>query len=191
MKVSLNLAVPQSPRERYALAWAAPVTILALAGFIFLVTSAARAYRAYRQVHRDYFKLEEQAKALDQAEKDLRKDLERPPFRGLYRETQFVNTILERKQLSFTALAERVTQLLPPSVHLVSLSFAQPDRERAVRFVVVGKSEEALENFVINLENASDFKDVAIVNQTIEEADVHGGEVRVTCIARYVGAAER
>jgi len=189
MKVSLNLAVPQKRGERYALAWAAPAAILALAGLIFLVASAARTYQAYRQVHSDYLKLEEQARALDQAEKDLRKDLDRPPLRSLYRETQFVNSILERKQLSLTVLAERVTGLLPPSVRLVSLSFAQPDG--SVRLVVIGKSEEALENFVSNMEDASDFKDVAIVNETMEEADVHAGEVSLTCLARYLGAAER
>ncbi len=187
MKVTLNLAVARSPRERYALAWAVPVILLSFAGLLFLSHSSLRSVRDYRRLHAERLELERQGTALDDTEQALRKNLDQPRLRTLFRETQFVNDLIDRKKVSVATLAERVTKLLPVSAHLASMSLLQNDRDRAVRFMVVAASEEALENFLIGLEDSSDFKDVAIVNQGIEETGMAAGQVIVTCTARYVG----
>jgi hypothetical protein len=190
MKVSLNLAMSRSPRERYALAWAAPLSALALMGLILLCIAALRGVHEYRFLRQETLKLEDQESALDKAEQDLRADLEQPTYRGLFRQTQFVNALIDRKRVSLTTLTERVTQLLPTSVRLAAFSLTQGgDRGRTVRFMVAGKSEEAIENFLINLEDSHDFKDVSIVNQSIDETSTAEGQVSVTCTARYVGSA--
>lgn len=191
MKVSLNLAIAPSRRQRYALAWAAPLTVLALAGLAFLCVSTVRGAREYRRIHLDRLKLEAREAALNKAEVDLRKDLEQPQFRKLFREIQFVNALIEKKQISLTTLAGRVNKLLPVSVRLAGLSLTQSGQDRVVRFVVVGGSEEAVENFLINLEDSSDFKDPVIINPNIEEVGDAPGQVMITCTARYLGGERR
>jgi hypothetical protein len=187
MKVTLNLAVARSPRERYALAWAVPVILLSFAGLLFLSGSALRSVRDCRRLHAERLGLDRQGTALDETEQALRKELDQPRLRTIFRETQFVNDLIDRKKVSVATLAERVTKLLPVSAHLASMSLLQNDRDRAVRFVVVASSEEALENFLNGLEDSSDFKDVVNVNEGIEETGAAAGQVMVTCTARYVG----
>ncbi len=190
MKVSLNLAISPRARERYALAWALPVALLALAGSVSLCGSALRGLREYRQVRRDLAQLEQQEAETAQAEKDLRTDLEQPQYRALFRQTQFVNALIDRKRLAVTGLAESVAKLVPVSVRLTAMTMSQKEGEPAVRFTVSGASVEAVESFFINLEDSSDFKDPAILNQSIEEAGTAAGQVTITCTARYVGGEE-
>lgn len=187
MNVTLNLAVVRSPRERYALTWAVPVMLLALAGLVLLSDSAVRSVQAYRRFRAERLELERQGAALDQTEREMRKDLEQPRLRALFRETQFVNDLIVRKRTSVSTVAERVAKLLPASAHLSSMELLQTGGDRTLRFIVAAASEETLENFLIGLEDSSDFKDVAIVNQGIEETGAAAGQVIVTCTARYVG----
>ncbi len=187
MKVTLNLAVARSRRERYALAWAVPVILLSFAGLLFMSASSLRSVRDYRRLRAERFELERQGTALDETEQAFRKDLDQPRLRTLFRETQFVNNLIDRKKVSVARLAERVTKLLPVSAHLLSMSLLQNDRDRAVRFEVAAASEEALENFLNGLEDSTDFKDVFLFNQGIEETGAAAGQVTATCTARYVG----
>jgi hypothetical protein len=60
-----------------------------------------------------------------------------------------------------------------------------------VRFALVGNSEEAIEAFLSNLEDASDFADVAVLNQGFAQESGTQGSVTVVCMARYLGARPR
>ncbi len=187
MKVILNLSTAPTPRERYALAWAVPVGLLGCAGLIFLCVSATRNIRDYREIHRDRLRLQNDEAALSQTENDLRKDLGQAPFRDIFRKTQFLNTLIGQKRFSLTELAVKVTKLLPADVRLTGLAFSQPGENSAVRIGVEGKSEEAVESFLTNLEDSPDFKDVAITNQGFEAGGSAGGLVIITCTALYLG----
>ncbi len=191
MKVTLNLAISPGPRERYALAWAVPVALVALGGFIFLCFSAARTFAAYRTAQRARLNLETQKAELSTTEIESRKSLEQPRYREVVREVQFVNALINRKQVSLSELMGKVTQLLPRSVRLTSMALSEQGGDRVVRFVVEGTSEEDVENFLINLEGSPDFRDVTTVNQGIEEENAAGGQVSLTCTARYLGGEQR
>lgn len=191
MKVSFNLAVTSTSRERYALAWALPLAALALAGLASVCSSAARGIRDYRRVHAERLNLLDQEARANRVEKDLRRDLEQPQFHSLYRETQFVNSLIAQKRVSVTGLAARITELLPPSLRLTGLALVDKDGERAVRVTITGSSVEAVENFVLSLEDSSDFRDPEILNRSIEESGAAAGQVTVTCTARYLGDTER
>ncbi len=51
MKVALNLAISPKARERYALHWAIPATLLGATGLAFLLLFTVRSYREYSAVH--------------------------------------------------------------------------------------------------------------------------------------------
>lgn len=189
MKVELNLAHAESPRERYALAWAVPALALGLAGLLYLSHSAVRELDRYRDVHAKLGDYQEQESRLREREAALRKELGQPQSREVLREVQFVNGLIERKQVSLTEIASRVTKLLPQDARLTGLALAPQAEQLTVRFVITGKSEEAVENFVSNLEDSSDFKDPVIANQGFEEQGSAGGPVTVTCSARYTPGA--
>jgi hypothetical protein len=187
MKISLNLAFAPSSRERYALAWAVPVTLLALAGLVLLSGSAARSLREYRQVRRERLKVQEQEAALSKVEIDLRRQREQPRFRGLVRQAEFVNALIDQKRLSVIELTDKVAKLLPDSVHLTGLAVSEQQGNHVVRFMVTGKNLERLEDFLTRLEDSADFKDVGNLNWGFGQESASEGPVTLTCTARYVG----
>jgi len=191
VKVELNLAHAESRHERYALEWAVPAVVLGLAGLVYIGHSATREVRRYRDVHVKLAVLEGQDKSLREREAALRRELDQPKFREVYRQVQFVNKLIDMKQLSVTELAARVTKLLPIDARLAGLTLSQHEEELSVRLIIDAKSEEAVEGFISHLEDSPDFKDPVIANQGFEEqgSGAGAGEVVVTCYARYLPGA--
>ena len=186
MKIDLNLAVAPSARERYALAWAAPTALAGLAVLVLLSLSALRTYREYGRAHGAVGEVGAQEAKSRQREADLRRDLERPQLREIFRSVRFVNDLIDQKQLTVSELVEQVTKLLPPQARLVGLERGETGGNPVVRIAVAGKSEEALEKFLSNLENSDNFSDVAIISQGFAPEGSEGEPVRLACSARYL-----
>jgi len=187
MKIALNLSTAPTPRERFALAWAAPLAIAGLAALVLLSVSAARSFREYRKVHRSLLELQVTASGLRDRESALRRELERPEFREVLRGVEFVDALIEQKQFSLTELTAQVTRLLPPQVRLTGLALAEWAGDPVVRFTIEGNNEEAAEAFLGNLEDSPYFKDVAILNQGFAQEGSAAGPVTVACTAHYLG----
>ncbi|HVA00710.1 MAG TPA: hypothetical protein VMV34_03550 [Terriglobia bacterium] len=189
MKIYLNLAVAPSRRERYALAWAVPTLAVALLIFVYLAGSAIRDFRHSRQIRHSLADFQAKDAHLRAREMELRLQLARPKSREMVDETEFVNHLINQRQFSLTELTVKVSKLLPLNVKLNGLGLEGPDAHPEVRFAVLGKSEEAVESFLNNLEDSEDFSDVTIRNQGFRGGE--GGspeQVALTCTARYVTA---
>ncbi len=191
MKITLNLSVSRTPHERYGLAWAVPVLLVAMAGLIWCVKAAFDSLSEYHKYRHATVELLEKENLLRAREITLRKDFERPEHSALLGEAHFVNTLIDKKQFSVTELTSKITKLLPASVRLDGMTLAQPGSEPVIRFSIVGNSEEAIETFLIHLEDSPDFKDVTIINQGFERAGAGASPVAISCTARYRGGAAR
>ena len=187
MKITLNLSSAPSPRERYALAWAVPVALVALVGLGLLSNSSLTSWRNYRKYHGALAEAESQEARLRWRQITLERELSRPEFSAIYRDTQFINSLIERRQFSVAELTQKVTQLMPVSVHLVGLALSHQEHERVVRFTVAGDKQEAVETFLVNLEDSPGFEQVQILNQGEEQTEAGGVQVVLTCSARYAG----
>jgi Tfp pilus assembly protein PilN len=186
MKVVLNLAIPPSARERYALYWAIPATLLGVTGLAFLLLFTVRSFREYRAVQKSVAEQQGRENTLRAQEMALRKQLEEPGSRRLLDDAQFVNALIEKKRVSLTGLAADITDLMPDEVRLTGLALAPEGQELAVRFVITGKSEEAIESFLSDLEDSPHFKDVAIVNQGFEQTGAASELENIACTAHYL-----
>lgn len=191
MKLTLNLSTAPSRHERYALAWAVPTAVVALAGLVLLTLHAVRNFREYRAVHRQLRETEQIEARLRSQEMTLRHELEQPQLREVYRQVQFVNSLIEQKRFSLTQLTEKVSKLLPGEVRLTGLALSRTEQDPVVRFTVAGNSEEAVETFLSNLEDSADFAEVAILNQGFAQQGAGQGPVTIACAARYVGGRAR
>jgi Tfp pilus assembly protein PilN len=191
MRVVLNLAIPPSARERYALLWAIPATLLGVAGLGFLLLASVRSYREYRAVQKSIARYQARENALRAQEMALRRRLEEPQSRRFLDNVQIVNALIEKKRISLSDLATEVTDLIPDEVRLTALALAPEGQELAVRFVITGKNEVALEQFLSNLEDSPHFKDVAIINEGFEETGASSELENIACTAHYlVGGSE-
>lgn len=188
MKISVNLATISSPRERYALAFALPLAVAAAISLVMLSYSVARSYTDYHKIERQTAALLQQKQALTDKENRLKNSLEQPRERAVFRKVQFVNGLIDKKQLSLTQITETVSKLLPPNVRLASMTLTHARDSFEVRFQVMGKSEEALGAFLSNLEDSSDFQDFSIASQGFQRGQTDAVGVSISCTARYVGA---
>jgi Tfp pilus assembly protein PilN len=186
MKVVLNLAIPPRARERYALYWAIPATLLGATGLVFLLLFTVRSFREYRAVQESVAEHQGRENTLHAQEMALRRQLDGPESRRLIDNVQFVNALIEKKRFSLTGLAADITDLIPDEVRLTGLAVAPEGQEVAVRFVITGKSEEAIESFLSNLEDSPHFKDVAIINQGFEQTGAASELENIACTAHYL-----
>ncbi|MBZ5544711.1 MAG: hypothetical protein LAO07_13690 [Acidobacteriia bacterium] len=187
MKITLNLSTMPGARERYALAWGIPTAVVGLAALVLLSVATVRNFRQYRAVRRSVGELQQAEAAVRGQEMALRKDLERSELRDMYRQAQFVNALIDRKQFSTSVFLEKVTPLLPADVRLSAMGLTYSSKGAGVRFVVGGSSEEAVEKFLANLEDSADFADVAILNQGFAQGGTENEPVTISCSARYLG----
>jgi hypothetical protein len=146
-----------------------------------------RNFREYRRVHQEVLEAEQTEGRLRSQEMTLRRELEQPQLRRVYRQVQFVNSLIERKQFSLTELTQKVSKLLPGEARLTGMALSRGEKESVVRFTVAGNNEEAVETFLSNLEDSADFADVAILNQGFSQEGAGQGPVTIACAARYVG----
>lgn len=186
MKVLLNLAIPPSTRDRYALHWAIPATVLGLIGLVFLLVASVRSVREYRIVQRSLAEHQVEENGLRSEEMALRKQLEAPESRQLLSDARFVNTLIGEKRFSMAAMAADISNLLPNEVRLTGLVVTPDGQELAVRFVIAGKSEESIERFLGNLEDSPHFKDVTIINQGFEQDAADSELANIACTAHYL-----
>jgi hypothetical protein len=189
MKITLNLSPAASVRDRYALAWAGPATIVGLVALVILGRASLHEYRDYRGIHNQVSEIQTRADALRDKEAAIRRKLENPAYRNLLRQARFVNQLIDQRQLSITELTARVAGLLPEDAHLTGLGLTPPKKpgdDYLVRIGINAHGEDAIETFINDLEDAPDFKDVTIINQGFQEEATQGDQVNIVCSARYL-----
>ncbi len=188
MEVKLNLAIRASIRERYGLYWTVPLLILSLGGLSWVVSHGVSASRSYRQRSQVVVsKQQADLTRLENREKELRKELEQPGFRETAVKVKMVNTLIERKALSFPMVTEKVARLLPADVRLTGLALSFEDLGPVVRIVVEGKGQTAAEGVLKALQDSTDFADPEILSEDLGKKQGTDAGVGMVLSARYVG----
>ncbi|PYV34329.1 MAG: hypothetical protein DMG22_06675 [Acidobacteria bacterium] len=192
MEVKLNLAIRASLRERYGLYWTVPLLILSLGGLSWVVSHGVSASRRYRQLSQVVvFKQEANLARLENQENELRKQLEKPGFRETALKVKLVNTLIERKAVSFPVVTEQVTRLLPADVRLTGLALSFGEMGPAVRIAVEGKGQLAAEGVLKALQDSTDFADAEILSEELGMKQNGEAGVGMVLFARYVGRTGR
>jgi hypothetical protein len=189
MKITLNLSPPASARDRYALAWAIPATILGLTVLIVLGRASLQEYRDYRAIQSQLEEVQTRTAELQNQEAAIHRKLEDPVYRDLLHRAQFVNKLIEQRTLSLTEVSARLAGLLPQDAHLTGLALSspkQPGDDYGVRMGITARNEDAVETFINDLEDSPDFKDVSILNQGFQEESSQPEQVNIVCTARYL-----
>jgi len=192
MKITLNLSPAPSARDRYALTWAIPATLIGAVALVFLGRAVRREYRDFREVRSQVAEVQKHADELHEQERVIRKKLEDPASRELFRRVQFVNALIDQRQISLTELSARLAGLMPEKAHLTGLSLTTSkvkNSEYLVKMGISAKDEDAIETFLNDVEDAPDFKDVTIINQGFLAESAQAGGVNIICTARYLPGA--
>jgi hypothetical protein len=193
VRIKLNLAVHQPLHERYALGWAVPVACGALVTLVYLGGFSLRTIRAYQRVHGSVEECQAQIRLLHDREQAAVRRLQQPQFQSVLREARYLNSLIDRRQVSLTELIAKVTRLLPAGVRLTTLSLSEGSQGWVVRMTIEGSRQENVIAFVQKLEESPDFSDPVIHS---EDPGSQGGGAaqegfaRVICTALYSGWQE-
>ena len=189
MKITLNLSPAPSARDRYALAWAIPATLIGLTALMLLGRVTLREFRQYRTIEGQLSVVQKSSAELQNQEASIRRKLDEPASTDLLHRVKFVNTLIDQKQLSLADVSARIAGLLPEDAHLTGLTLAGPKKvgdDYMLRMGITAKNEDAIETFINDLEDSPDFKDVSIINQGFQEESSQPEQVNIVCSARYL-----
>jgi hypothetical protein len=193
MKITLNLSAAASARDRYALAWAIPATLLGLAALVLLSRASLDEYRDYRGIQQQVVQIQSRANDLRSQEAAIRKKLEDPAYQKLLHKAQFVNKLIADRKFTLTEVTARLAGLLPEDARLSNLELTSPKKpggDYSLRMGITAKGEDAIDTFLNDLEDTPDFKDVAILNQGFKEESSQDKQMILVCTARYLPGAE-
>jgi hypothetical protein len=193
MRITLNLSPAASARDRYALTWAIPATVVGLVALILLSRGSLRENREYQAVRAQLAVVQSRTDDLHNQEAAIRRKLEDPQYRELLHRSQFLNKLIGQRQLSLSQMAARLAGLLPEDARLTGLALTSPKKsgdDYTVRMGITAKNEDAIETFLNDLEDAPDFRDVSITNQGFQEDSSQPEQVNIICSASYLPGAD-
>jgi len=171
VRLNINLATkPYQDVRRALLRWGGLVLLLAVCT-IALVWIALSSWRQSRDVNARISALKSEIAVLDRQHDDAVTELGLPQNKSVVETSKFLNGLIARKSFSWTRVFMQLEQIMPPKLHVISIS---PDLQSntntvEVHLTVAGTSRDAAVELVKRLEQSPSFHDARIT----EESQVH------------------
>ncbi len=187
MRLNINLATqPYEHSRRFYVVWTLGLLVLA-------VVTAALCYAAFRgwqtaQTTRQHIKAERDklARLEEQQQRDLA-ILNRPDNRTVRERSQFLNTLIARKQFSWTQVFASLERLMPGRLHVVSINpQLTEDNQILVNLQVAGDTRDKAIELVRNLEQSHTFRSAQVLSEEVVQGHDKGDSVQFVITAMYV-----
>jgi hypothetical protein len=182
-RFDLNLSTRPFPAYRLInaalfLAFGALLVLSVWQAFGFIEYSARA--REIRDTERN---IRAEAESLGSHVAALRSRLDRPEATAKLNEIEFLNGLIARKDLSWTRLFANLEEMLPDSVHLVSLRPDVQNGSITLHLDLVGRSIADVSKFIEALERSPEFEKVVV---SVEQKEASTGtDVTIALTASY------
>jgi len=188
VRINLNLGKTENPFERYMFVWAVPALVMVGLFLARGVYVAGRDFLQVRRVEKSVLEYQGQISILRDRANRAQQMLVRPSTRELERKADFLNSLIDQKQVSLSEVTLKMSRLLPDEARLAGLSAVPTKTIPQVRVSVEGKTVEAVDTFLDNLEQSPDFSDIIVTGQAFEKPGPQGPLVALKCTAYYTGS---
>jgi type IV pilus assembly protein PilN len=143
MRLDINLSSqPYEDARRFWMRWGTAVGALGLLTLVLFVLDAT----GYVGAHRDRIVMAQKRALIadrDKVRLNAEQYLNKPENRTTRDESQYLNQLIERKAFSWTRVLENLEKVMPPRVHVVSISpQLNDDNELVLKMVIAGDSRE-------------------------------------------------
>jgi type IV pilus assembly protein PilN len=168
MRLNVNLATqPYEDVRKFLSRWGLLTALLAVTTAL-LVSVAVRNWRDSRAINTQIADLYQKMDALERVRLAAVDTLNRPENRAIADKSRFLNDAIERKSLSWTRIFMDLERMMPPGLHVVSVSpeFGK-DRRIGVRLLVGGSSHQKAIELVRRMEESSTFKEATLHTETM------------------------
>lgn len=186
MRLDINLASqPYEDARRFWMRWGTAAGVLGLLTLILLtldVTGWVDARRDRTSINRAKTMIAQR----DAVQANAEQILNLPKNRTTRDESQFLNQLIERKSFSWTQVLESLEKVMPPRVHLVSISPAlDEDNQLVLKMIVAGDSRDRAVELERRMEDSRRFAQTYIVREAHMESQT-GDSEQVEIAAVYV-----
>ncbi len=186
MRLDINLASqPYEDARQFWMRWGTAVGAVALLTLILLTLDVT----GWVNARRDRAAIAEK-KAMIADRDRLRAEAERilnlPENRTTRDESQFLNQLIERKAFSWTRVLEDLEKVMPPHVHLTSISpQLDEDNQLGLKMTVVGDSRDRALELARRMEESRRFSQTRVEAVTAEQSNT-GDTERIDMDAIYI-----
>ncbi|MGZ4787407.1 MAG: hypothetical protein ACXVZX_02735 [Terriglobales bacterium] len=166
MRLNINLATqPYEDARRFLMIWSAALGVLLLL-VIGLAIGVVRHWNSYRQMSANVNRERQILQDLDRKQQQDLAILNRPENRDVREKSEFINSLIHRKEVSWTTIFTNLEQLMPS--HLRVLGIAPQIREDHIilQMELGGDSRERAAELARRMEKSSVFRDAQIVNES-------------------------
>ena len=186
MRLDINLASqPYEDARQFWMRWGTAVGALGLLTLILLALDVS----GWVAARRDRITMAQQRSMIAERDK-VRADAERvlnlPENRTTRDESQFLNQLIVKKSFSWTRVLENLEKVMPPRVHVVSISpQLDEDNDLMLKMTVAGDSRDRALELARRMEDSRRFAQTNIIrvsrieSQTGDTAQVELGAVYI------------
>ncbi len=166
MRLDINLASqPYEDARQFWVRWGTAVSALAFLTLILLVLDVA----GWVNARRDRAAMAEKRTLItdrDQRRAKAESILSLPQNRNTRDQSVFLNTLIDRKAFSWTRVLENLEKVMPPRVHLVSISpQLDDDNQLALKMLVAGDSRDRALELARRMEESRRFSQTYIMRE--------------------------
>lgn len=186
MHIDINLASqPYEDARQFWMRWGTALGILGLLTLVLLVLDIT----GWVNAHRDRAAMAQKQAMI--ADRDrLRAEADRilslPDNRTTRDQSRYLNELIERKAFSWTRVLENLERVMPPRVHLVSISpELDEDNELALKMTVAGDSRDRAIELSKRMEESRRFVQTTIIRETHQESQT-GDTEQIEMAAIYI-----
>jgi type IV pilus assembly protein PilN len=171
MRLDINLASqPYEDARQFWMRWGTAVGAVALVTLVLLTLDTT----GWINARRDRAAIAEKRAMIadrDRLRANAEEFLNRPQNRNTRDESKFLNELIERKSFSWTRVLENLERVMPPRVHLVSISpKLDEDNQLALNMTVAGDSRERAIELTRHMEESKRFSETRIISEHYAQA---------------------
>ena len=191
MRLDINLATqPYEDAGRFWLRWGGGLILVVLLTLAFLGKTVSGWTVAHDQ-RKKMENIREQIAHLDGKKKEAEALKNRPENHTTFERSAFLNSLFQHKAFSWTMVFADLEQVMPPRLHVVSISpELGPDNQLEVKLVVAGESRERALELVHKMEDSQNFQQTEIQEEVTQPTPVGSDSVQFDITAFYVPLAE-
>ena len=186
MRLEINLASrPYEDAHQFWMRWGTAVGVIGLVTLMLLILNVT----GWLNARRDRNSIAEKRALIaerDQIRIHAEEFLNRPENRTTRDESQFLNQLIERKAFSWTRVLECLEKVMPPRLHVVSISpQLDEDNQLALKMIVAGDSSDRAIELARRMEESHRFTQTLILRATSTQSQT-GDPEQVEIAAIYI-----
>jgi len=187
MRLDINLASqPYEDARQFWMRWGTAAGALGIITLFLLTFTVSGWFHA----RRDHAVMSEERRLIgerDRQRAQAEATLNLPQNRNTRDTSQFLNQLIERKAFSWTQVLENLEKVMPPRVHLMSISPGlDEDNQLALKMTVAGDSYDRALELPRHMEESRRFAQTNVIGVRSLQGNVNGDTEQFDIVAIYI-----